>query len=257
MLRRLPRMLLWRITATSPGRRAIESALLHDPSLAVEPLGRLLNRPAMFPAVQVWPEDVDGFDRLAFLFSSNPLNWGIATLSFDEAALLYRTARTVGGRATIVEIGRFKGGSTFVIAAGMHPSARLHSYDLHVKLSSLYRGEELDEGLRSALARYGLDARVELVVADSRTVETPGSAAMIFIDGDHSYDGVRADYEHWRPALAPGGHLLFHDASPPGGIGGYEEDVRRLVAEVEARDGELVRQPGAGTIAHFVRRADA
>jgi predicted O-methyltransferase YrrM len=255
MVRRLARNVMLAAADTSLGRRAIESILLRKPELAVEPLGRLLNRPERFATVKNWPDELDGFDRLAFLLSSNPLNWGIAALTFDEAAHLYRTARTVGS-GTFVEIGRFKGGSTFIIAAAMGPDARLYSYDLHVKLVHEFSGSELDEELRAGLARYGLDSRVELVVADSRTVPPPGPAPLIFVDGDHSYEGARADYEHWRPSLAPGGHMLFHDAVPPGGIGGHHEEVARLVAEIERDDHELVRKPGAGTIAHFVRWKD-
>jgi len=33
----------------------------------------------------------------------------------------------------------------------------------------------------------------------------------IFIDGDHSYDGVKADYEDYSPLVRPGGLMAFHD----------------------------------------------
>jgi predicted O-methyltransferase YrrM len=33
----------------------------------------------------------------------------------------------------------------------------------------------------------------------------------IFIDGDHSYDGVKSDYEKYKQFLAPDGHIGFHD----------------------------------------------
>ena len=40
----------------------------------------------------------------------------------------------------------------------------------------------------------------------------------LFIDGDHSYDGVRQDYESYAPLVRPGGLIGFHDiAEPPGG----------------------------------------
>jgi Methyltransferase domain len=34
---------------------------------------------------------------------------------------------------------------------------------------------------------------------------------MLFIDGDHSYDGVKADYEMYSPLVRPGGLIGFHD----------------------------------------------
>jgi len=33
----------------------------------------------------------------------------------------------------------------------------------------------------------------------------------IFIDGDHSYEGVKADYLSYRPLLSDGGCIAFHD----------------------------------------------
>jgi predicted O-methyltransferase YrrM len=37
----------------------------------------------------------------------------------------------------------------------------------------------------------------------------------IFIDGDHSYKGVRQDIIDYFPLLAPGGIMVFHDYLPP------------------------------------------
>jgi predicted O-methyltransferase YrrM len=44
---------------------------------------------------------------------------------------------------------------------------------------------------------------------------------VVFVDGDHSEDGCRADWELWHPFVRPGGLVLFHDArlTQPGGAG--------------------------------------
>jgi predicted O-methyltransferase YrrM len=244
--------LVLRLAGTSAGRRAIQLAIRNDPSVAMEPLGQTFNRPATFRRVDAWPDTVRGFEDLAFLFSSSTLNNGIADLAFDEAAYLFRLVRNLRG-ATIVEIGRFKGGSTFVIAAAMDESSELWTYDIHVKLSDTYDGHELDADLEAALRRYGLDGRVHVVVADSRIVTPPGSCALVFVDGDHRYEGVRADYEHWRPAIVPGGHLLFHDAGATRAFAPEYPDVARLVAEIDADDSEFERVGAAGSLVHFRR----
>lgn len=36
----------------------------------------------------------------------------------------------------------------------------------------------------------------------------------LFIDGDHSYYGVRRDYEMYAPLVRPGGLIVFHDIAP-------------------------------------------
>src|SRR4029077_2017872 len=108
------------------------------------------------------------FEDLAFLFSSNQLNHGVASLQIDEAALLYRLARNVE-RGPVAEIGRFKGGSTIIFASALPAGVELWSYDFHVALRPDMPGAELDEELRGALERYGLGEKVRLLVADSRT----------------------------------------------------------------------------------------
>jgi predicted O-methyltransferase YrrM len=233
-----------RAGTTRAGQQAIEAAVLSDPRLA------------RWPNVKNWPSSFNGFEDVAMVFSSNRLNHGIATLQIDEAALLFRCARNVPEAATVAEIGRFKGGSTFLIATALPPSARLVSYDLHMAIETDIPGAQLDRELVEALERAGLRDRVELVIADSRTVEPPPDPlALLFIDGDHSPDGVQADWKHWRDTLRPGGHVLFHDAVTTGGFSRSSEGVVQLVTKIEQHErDQFTRQPDAGAIAHFGRR---
>ena len=202
-----------------------------------------------------WPAQATGFEDLDFLFTSSQLDHGIASLRFDEAAFLFRTVRSLG-RATIAELGRFKGGSTFLIAVAMAPGSELWSYDLHVEAPAGTTGEALDADLVAALERYDLGG-VHVIVGDTRTVDPPPSPLdLLFVDADHRYAGARADFERWRAFVRPGGHVLLHDAVDTGGWGTTYPGVRRLVAEIERSRGPFERADGAGTIAHFVRRDD-
>jgi len=50
---------------------------------------------------------------------------------------------------------------------------------------------------------------------DQLLVELAGEPIdMLFIDGDHTYEGVKADYELYSPLVRPGGIIGFHDISP-------------------------------------------
>jgi predicted O-methyltransferase YrrM len=227
---------------TGIGKNLVNAAVRGDP-------GR-----ARYTSVERWPDTLEGFEDLAFLFSSNQLNHGIVSLQLDEAALLYRLTRRVAEGDAVIEIGRFKGGSTLLLATALPEGAELWSYDLHVALRPDLTGPQLDAELSTALERYGLDRRVHLVVGDSRTVEPPARpCALVFVDGDHSYEGARADHERWSELVPTGGHLLFHDAVDVGGYGNHYPGVARFVAEMERVDARFVRRPDAGSIAHFTR----
>ena len=206
-------------------------------------------RGAGFEYVRNWPDRLDGFEDLTFLFTSTILAHGVASLRLDEAAFLHRLVREMQPE-TVVEIGRFRGGSTVIIAAALERGA-LHSYDIDTRQER--DGAELDRQLTGVLERYGLTDRVRLHVADSKSaVPPPGPIDILFVDGDHSEEGVRADFEHWSPQLRPGGHLLFHDAvAAPDFVSPSVSGPARVADSI---GDDFERQAGAGSIAHFVRR---
>ena len=244
MLRDLVKRALGAAGRTGVGKNLVNAAVQADPGLK------------RYPSVERWPESLAGFEDLAFLFSSNQLSHGIASLQLDEAALLYRLAKHAAPGAAIAEIGRFKGGTTLMLASALPDGAELWSYDLHVALRADMSGPRLDAELRAALDRYKLSNRVHLVVGDSRTADPPPRpCALVFVDGDHTYEGARADYERWRELVAPGGDILFHDAVDVGGYGNHYPGITRLVEEIERDDPGLERRPNAGSIAHFTRRS--
>jgi len=55
----------------------------------------------------------------------------------------------------------------------------------------------------------------------------------LFIDGDHSYEGVKKDFEMYSPLVRSGGIVAFHDIvpRPPENVGG----VPRFWSEVKSR----------------------
>jgi predicted O-methyltransferase YrrM len=135
----------------------------------------------------------------------------------EEAALL---AELASGQRTVVEIGVYEGSSALVLCRSMPADADLHLIDPFVDES----GWALPDGwgasakaTRRVVARAG-GPRVHWHVARSQDVGREWSDAVdvVFIDGDHSPEGVREDWEVWHPHVREGGFVAFHDAREPG-----------------------------------------
>lgn len=247
--RRLLRSAVGRAFRGGPARRLLQVAL-NDDGTRGWILNNLADRvcaAASFDDVAV-PERIDTFADCAWLFAGNVLNHSLARLEFAEAAYLYDLVRGLDG-PSVAEIGRYKGGSTFLLAAA---GARVVSIDLDAAR------ERVDApALERALVRSGLRDRVDIVVGDSRSHDAPAASFdVVFLDGDHSYEGVRADFDHWWPLLRPGGTLLLHDAArstptlTPAPVA-ETAGVIRLAQELEGRE-DLRRVPGApGSLARF------
>lgn len=65
-----------------------------------------------------------------------------------------------------------------------------------------------------------------------------GSLDFVFIDADHSYDGVCRDIEAWYPKVKDGGLLCGHDYANKGDPCGME--VKRAVDELAVKLGKSV-----------------
>jgi predicted O-methyltransferase YrrM len=126
-----------------------------------------------------------------------------------EGLLLYVLARRAAHLGDIVEIGSYKGKSTWYLAQGLADAGSPH------KVVSIDPHEDpaQREAYFANLERHGLLARVEPVVDYSHDVAQrfDRKVGMLWIDGDHSYAGVREDFDDWFPRLEVGGWYAMHD----------------------------------------------
>lgn len=101
-------------------------------------------------------------------------------------------------------------------------------------LSKFSRGKKVAVDIQNLKERvymgmYGEDWN--FFVGDSQTEEMRTRVSnfcnkfdLIFIDGDHTYDGVKKDFEIYKELLSDRGAILFHDVDPnhlfPNELGG-------------------------------------
>lgn len=139
--------------------------------------------------------------RVFYLHSKSDLPKEFIRQDPWEAEYLYLVAARA--RLGVVETGRFNGGSSLLMAFA-NPNVPIHSIDIQ---------PQDDDALRGYIASLNLGANIDLIVGDSQNTKYPqiGYFDLLFIDGDHSYDGCTRDLENWYPDLAPGGHVILHD----------------------------------------------
>jgi len=134
-----------------------------------------------------------------------PMGRGICRLDPPEGQFIYSQIKE-RGILKMLEVGRFMGGSTLLLAQALGGGGKLFSVDLAPRADSV---------LSATLVRWGWASRVDLIVGNSHKVEMPGTKLdAIFIDGDHSYEGVKGDFDHWAPSLRNDGYMFFHDDAP-------------------------------------------
>lgn len=153
-----------------------------------------------------------GFETLAWLFSCDSRNRGIIRLGFDEAALLWRAVQATSGN--ILEVGRNVGGSTVLLAAA---SSEREVYSIDVKAIG-FKDTKAHRACKDFLSLPENEERVHCLVADSRRSLPNLKFGLLFIDGDHTFEGVVADVRaHWNALQPVGEHptlAAFHDALP-------------------------------------------
>jgi predicted O-methyltransferase YrrM len=136
----------------------------------------------------------------------------------DAVFVLYSLVRTQRPEV-IVEIGSARGRSTcaFALACRQNGLGRVYAIDPHtINLwTEIGTGGATEAFLRARLREYHLEEWCEVITATSAEAAQGWTRRidLLFIDGDHSFEGVRNDFEMFRPWLAPNALVVFHDTA--------------------------------------------
>lgn len=127
-----------------------------------------------------------------------------------EIGALLDMARTAGARR-ICEIGTASGATSLLLGRAIPEVDLLVGMDLHVydrlRLRALLPREVKHRAID------GNSASRRSVGALARTLGLD-YLDLLFIDGDHSWGGVRGDFLRYRRFVRPGGLIAFHDITP-------------------------------------------
>lgn len=160
-----------------------------------------------------------------------------------------------------LEIGTNYGGTLFLLCNVSPPDAKIISVDLPGgPFGGGYPRRKIP--LFHKFRRRGQE--LHLIRGDSHSPETKERILTIlggepldylFIDGDHTYRGVRQDFEMYSPLLRSGGMVVFHDIVTYNN--GSACEVERFWNEIKHthRHVEVVEKMPEGTLPVAVTRA--
>lgn len=184
--------------------------------------------------------------------ASNIEGW----LTKKEGEFLHNIAKRLE-KGYAVEIGSWKGKSTFYLASGLVSGngGTIYSVDHHK--GSKEQRERSDEPINtypdfiSNLRRFRLEYVVEPLVMDSITASNhlKDDIEFVFLDASHEYEEVKKDFNYWWPKLSKGGIFAFHDALSKSGVSKFADEI--LLNRKDIKEPKLVHE-----IFHIIKTKD-
>jgi predicted O-methyltransferase YrrM len=127
-----------------------------------------------------------------------------------------RLAKIVNGEEveTVLEIGTASGGTLYIWARYLNTVEKIISLDL----PGGDFGGGYKEEMKNIYRKFAPSKEMHFVRKDSHKPSTfeeisdiSDEIDFLFIDGDHSYQGVKQDYEMYSKLVSDGGLIAFHD----------------------------------------------
>lgn len=169
-------------------------------------------------------------------FSISPGEWSVAPVQIRSELIRFLSLIEAERPRHVLEVGTANGGMLYLLCWAARRDARVLSLDIRElpRVRRLFRQTFL-----------GRRRHVEIWTADSHSEKTRAAVErffgghridVLFIDGDHSYDGVGRDYELYAPLVRPGGLIAFHDIvdGPESAVGGVPDFWRSVRSSLDA-----------------------
>src|SRR5262249_30303778 len=178
-------------------------------------IARYARRLAWYPLRAVSPE----YRAYSDLFVPPFCHWADWHSGLVDCDLtLYSLARALRPKV-VAEIGSARGKSTciFALACRQNGAGHVYAIDPHTfnAWTDLGAPDDTYTFLRRRLHSYGFEDVCTVIRSTSADAARGWDRPidLLFIDGDHTYEGVRHDFEAFQPFLTERALVLFHDSA--------------------------------------------
>lgn len=168
------------------------------------------------PALNKEAEGLSAEDLIRFIFSEKWQRFFWIKQIQTEILALCKLIEAKKPK-TILEIGTANGGTLFLTAKLAHPEAHIISLDLPDGQFGGGYPSFKEEFYKSFASK---NQSIDLIRADSHQLSSLNQVKKmlgdkkldyLFIDGDHTYEGVKQDYEMYAPLTDNSAMIAFHD----------------------------------------------
>jgi len=151
----------------------------------------------------------------------NVLHWANlvnATSQTIPAELDALECHAAGARQAL-EIGTYQGVSAARIAGALAPGGLLYCVDPWPATEEKRGNNPCWSICERHLRRSGVKNRIRILRGYSREManRVPAQLDFAFVDGDHSWEGIKADWTIVSEKMLPGGVVCLHDSFTPAG----------------------------------------
>ncbi|MGD0280268.1 MAG: class I SAM-dependent methyltransferase, partial [Smithella sp.] len=135
-----------------------------------------------------------------------------------EGIALHEVAKKYASEGSIVEIGSFLGKSSNFLVEAILKSGHLYCVDT-------WQNDAMPGGNQDNFEQFlnnmkGWEGKFTPLRGDSNktVLDWKQQIDLLWIDGDHSYEGCASDIRNWFPFLKTNGWICLHDYANPCGV---------------------------------------
>jgi len=111
----------------------------------------------------------------------------------------------------VCEIGTARGGNTFLLGQALPSTRFILALDLHVRNKSQLHYFSYSS---KTISFINGSSKTKSTIDKVKSILGSNKIDLLFIDGDHTYNGVKQDFLNYKNIVQEGGIIVFHDIVP-------------------------------------------